>query len=121
MNTQKKRFSPQKSQLNYQDRDYFPVNSPDNPNICMPNQAARVLAKFGGIRQFRIIAKRHGFPFSYHQVYQWYKWGYILKPHKNWPMIFKIARLEGILFSSSDLDPRPYPLGQLKPAKTLIE
>lgn len=103
-----------------------PYTDPDAPlptnnrfRNPIPSQAARVVAKFGGVNRLVYLFNQHGEPIQKPAVYKWTypvhrggTGGYI--PYYYWEIIFKIARFEGIVFSSEELDPRPFPYFNMK-------
>lgn len=75
------------------------------------NQAERVIRKFGGAARLCLILKALGKPRALSTIY---RWGYPdeagglggLIPHTALPDVLAAARVEGIVLSSEDLDPR---------------
>jgi hypothetical protein len=88
-------------------------------------QAERIFKKFGGASRLALLIKTAGFDINTASVY---KWNYPRErggsdgriPTANWPMIMKAARLDGIIITSEDIDPRPEPVKLIK-SKTLKE
>lgn len=75
-------------------------------------QAERVIAKFGGARRLAEAFKTAGF---YKGPASIYKWTYPREkggtagviPTKAWPILHKVARLNGVLITAQDMDVRP--------------
>lgn len=115
-----------KKDLSITDPDLpMPVNNFDHN--FPPTQAGRVFARFGGPHRLLELFRQFGCDLNPETIRRWNypksqakgMGGYI--PHKYWDLIFKIARFEGIVFSSEELDPRPYPVQKLKQAQGLID
>ncbi len=78
----------------------------------LQNQASRVIGKFGGATNMARMCKEAGFPIHVTTIARWKlavavggTGGYI--PIKKWDVVIYVGRLNGIVFSSEDLDPRP--------------
>lgn len=76
------------------------------------NQATRVVNKFGGPIRLARLFSALGCEMAVSTIRKWSysknkggTGGYI--PQEHWDLIFKAARIDGIIFSSVDLDPRP--------------
>lgn len=90
-------------------------STPQTPPAKKPkikeDQATRILAKFGGARRLASALKALGIPRDPATIY---KWTYPrekggtggLIPTAAWPDVLKAARMEGILISPEDMDPR---------------
>jgi hypothetical protein len=76
-------------------------------------QAERVITKFGGVARLLALFEAMGCPRTKKTVYNWL-WpkskksgtGGIIPAH-NWPDILNAARLEGVILTPEDMDPRP--------------
>lgn len=77
------------------------------------SQAARVAAKFGGIRALARALEKAGCPRDAANVYRWTypkarKGGTGgLIPSSAMPLVLEAARLDGVLLTAEDIDPRP--------------
>jgi hypothetical protein len=82
----------------------------------LKSQAERVIAKFGNARRLASLL-RHVEPTKVWNPSAIYKWAYPTNkggrggviPSRNIEYIIKAARLEGIILTTADLDPRPLP------------
>jgi hypothetical protein len=81
-------------------------------------QTERIMRRFGGPNRFLDIAHmvtenppcprqiRRWLRFGLHTDGRKY-YGLIQSPNVNWPMIWHMARVDGIVFKTEELDPRP--------------
>lgn len=78
------------------------------------SQSERIIAKFNGPRRMSEAMTRHGRPRTVMTIYLWMyprnKKGYRgtggLIPTRAWPDILYVARMEGILITDDDTNPR---------------
>jgi hypothetical protein len=88
-------------------------------------QASRVMALFGGARGLKRAFEAAGIKKAASSIYRWNYprekggcGGHV--PTAAWPLIFSAARLEGILITPEDLDPRVVKETR-RPVKALVD
>ena len=90
--------------------------SDDELQLLDSGQAARVIAKFGGVPLLVAALANIGHPYSKTSIYRWlYPRGKNggtggIIPHTALLEVLEAARIEGIIITSEDLDPRRYPV-----------
>jgi len=87
--------------------------SPTKPQKIKRSQAERVLEKFGGASRLARIFKEMGLDRNRATVYKWLypreRGGTDgLIPTSAWGDVMNAARLEGILLTAEDMDPRVF-------------
>lgn len=84
-----------------------------DPPPVYQTQAERVVAKFGGVRRLLRLFEEAGRPISASTIYRWlYPRGKSSGcggriPSRMMPEVILIAREDGMILTSEDLDPRP--------------
>ena len=83
----------------------------DDTELTVDSQAARVIRRFGGVRQMSRVMAYFDRPKNPTTIYRWMypkevggTGGWI--PTAAWPDILYVARLEGIILDTADIDPR---------------
>lgn len=80
-----------------------------------PNQAERIIAKFGGVKELHAIFRELNCERTIQTIYKWTKpkgksqgtGGFI--PPKDWNDLWRAARYAGVVITSEDMDPREDP------------
>jgi hypothetical protein len=91
---------------------------------CALTQAQRVIAKFGGPRALARALKENGTPRDPATIYRWTypshtngRGGII--PKNAWGDILAVARIQGVLLTAEDLDPRPTIVKKARTGRTV--